>query len=477
MRALRGTLEAVVARSFAPVDSRTCMQTTLESLEGNKVKLTVEVDAEDLKRAEEETLRRLTRQASLPGFRPGKVPRQVLISRLGHKTIRAEVLSDVLPKYYEDAVNEESLDVINQPEIDVTSGEESGPIIFAATVEVRPEVTIAGYKGLEITIPSPLASEADIDAQIDKMREQFATLNEVDRPARDGDLVTLNIHGSRDGAPAEGLTADDLVYEVGSGGIVEGIDEKLFNAKLGDEFALDADDAPGGSAHLEVKVTLVREKVLPDVDDTFASDASEFDNLEQLREDLRDRLSSVKRMQASMAMQEKAIEALVGLVDVEIPEVLLNDEKQHLLQDLAFRLSQQQVSIKDYLDATGQDPDTFLAGLDPQATTQVKADLALRALVKLEAIEADESDVDEELVRLAAQAKQTPAQMRATLETNGRIAELRSQIERAKALKWLVENVSMVDDEGKAVDREELMAVLEGHDHDHDIHDHEEAQE
>jgi len=444
------------------------MQTTLESLEGNKVKLTIEVGEEDLKRAEEETLRRLTRQASLPGFRPGKVPRRVLVSRLGHKTIRAEVLNDVLPKYYEDAVNEESLDVINQPEIDVTAGEESGPIIFAATIEVRPEVTIAGYKGLEITVPSPLASEADINTQIDKMREQFATLLEVDRPVRDGDLVTLKIHGSRGGTSAEDLTADDLVYEVGSGGIVKGIDEKLFNAKVGDEFELDAEDVPDGPAHLEVMVTLVREKVLPAVDDAFAVDASEFDNLDQLREDLRDRLSSVKRMQASMAMQERSIEALVGLVDVEVPEVLINDEKQHLLEDLAHRLSQQQVSIQDYLRATGQDPDTFLAGLDPQAITQVKADLALRALVRVESIEADESDVDEELVRLAAQAGQTPAQMRATLEKNGRIAALRSQIERAKALKWLVENVSMVDEDGKAVNREELIAVLEDHDHDHD---------
>lgn len=454
------------------------MQTTLESLEGNKVKLTVEVDEEDIKRAEEETLRRLTRQAQMPGFRPGKVPRQVLISRLGHKTIRAEVLNDVLPRYYEDAVNEQSLDVINQPEIDLTSGEESGPIVFAATVEVRPEVTIAGYNGLEITVPSPLASDEDITTQIDKMREQFATLTEVDRGARDGDLVTLNVHGTREDKPAEGLTADDLVYQVGSDGIVEGIDEKLFNAKAGDEFSIDAEDAPGGPAHLEVKVTLVREKVLPELDDAFASDASEFENLEQLREDLRDRLTSVKRMQTSMALQEKAIEALVELVDVEVPEVLVNDEKQHLLQDLAFRLSQQQVSIQDYLSATGQDPDTFLSELDPQAIRQVKADLALRALVRAESIEADESDVDEELVRLAAQANQSPAEMRAMLEKNDRMPTLRSQIERAKALKWLVEHVSIVDEDGKAIDRDELMAVLEDHDHDHDhdhaVHDHDE---
>jgi trigger factor len=447
------------------------MQTTLESLDGNKVKLTVEVNEEDVKRAEEETLQRLARQAQFPGFRPGKVPRKVLVSRLGHKTIRAEVINDVLPKYYEDAIAEKSIDVINQPEVDITSGEESGPIVFTATVEVRPEVTIAGYNGLQITVPSPLASDADIDTQIDKMREQFATLNDVDRPARDGDLVTLNIHGSRDGEPAEGLTADDLVYEVGTGGIVAGIDEKLFNAVVGTEFEFEAEDAPEGPAHLAVKVTLVREKILPDADDAFATDASEFENLAQLREDLRDRMSSVKRMQASMAMQEQAVEALVGLVNDEIPEVLINEEKQHLLQDLALRLSQQQASIGDYLNATGQDPDAFLSELDPQAIKQVKADLALRALVRAESIEAEESDVDEELVRLAAQASQSPAEMRTTLEENGRMEVLRSQIERAKALKWLVENVAMVDEDGKAIDREELMALLEHEEHDHD-HDH-----
>lgn len=453
------------------------MQTTLESLEGNKVKLTVEVDEEDVKRAEEDTLRRLTRQAQLPGFRPGKVPRRVLVSRLGHKAIRAEVLNDVLPRYYEDAVSEQALDVIDQPDIDITAGEESGPIVFAATVEVRPEVTIAGYQGLEITVPSPLASDEDIKAQIDRMREQFATLTEVDRPARDGDIVTLNIHGTRDGEPAEGLTADDLVYQVGSGGIVEGIDEKLFNTKVDDEFEIDADDAPGGPAHLEVKVTLVREKVMPDLDDAFASDASEFETLEQLTEDLRDRISSVKRMQAATAMQERAIDALVELVDVEVPEVLVTDEKQHLLQDLALRLSQQQASIQDYLRATGQDPEAFLSELDPQATKQVKADLALRALVRAEALESDESDVDEEIVRLAAQSNQSPAEMRDFLEKNSRMPALRSQIERAKAMKWLVENVSMVNEDGGAVDREELLAILEDREYEHHHHDHDVEEE
>lgn len=453
------------------------MQTSLESLEGNKVKLTVAVDEEDIRRVEEETLRRLTRQAQLPGFRPGKVPRKVLVSRLGHKTIRAEVLNDALPRYYEDAVSEQSLDVIAQPEIDITSGEESGPVVFAATVQLRPEVSIVGYQGLQITVPSPIASDEDVDAQIDRMREQFATLAEVDRPVADGDLVTLNIRGTRDGASAEGLTADDLVYQVGTGGIVAGIDEKLIGATSGHEFEFDAQDAPGGPAHLEVAVTQVREKVLPEADDAFASDASEFETLAQLREDLRDRISSVKRMQTSMAMQERAVEALVELVQEEVPEVLVEHEKEHLVEDLAFRLSQQQMSIGDYLSAIGQDPETFLAELAPQAERQAKADLALRALVKAESIEVDESDLDDEIVRLAGQSGQSPAQLRTALEQNGRMPALRSQLERAKALKWLIENVELVDESGNSVDREELMALLDQHDHEHDVdgeraHDH-----
>ncbi|HUZ19553.1 MAG TPA: trigger factor [Acidimicrobiales bacterium] len=434
------------------------MRTSVEPLEGNKVKLTVEVDEEDVRRAEDETLRRLVREVRVPGFRPGKVPRRLLEARLGPKAIRDEVLRDALPRYYTEAVEEAELDVITNPEIDVTSGEEAGPVSFDAVVEVRPEVSVAGYEGLVVTVPGPEATDEDIAAQVDRLRDQFATLNEVDRPIRDGDIVTLDMHGTRDGEPAEGLTADDLVYQAGSGGIVQGIDERLFGAKVGEIFELVADDAPGGAAHLKVLVKQVREKILPEPDDDFASDASEFDTFEELRSDLAGRISEVKRLQASSALRERAVEALVGLVADEVPASLVATEAERLLHDFAHRLARQQVGLDDYLRATGQEPDAFMQDIQAEATNQVKADLALRALAKAEEIEVDESDLDDELVRLAEQGRTTPAQLRAALERDGRVAGLRSQLKNSKALAWLIEHVDVVDEEGNAMDRSVLLA-------------------
>jgi len=433
------------------------MRTSSEPLEGNQFKLTIEVDEEEIADTQNETLRRLTREARIPGFRPGKVPRRVLEARLGPKLIREEVLRDVLPRYYADAVEETELDVIAPPEIDVTAGEEGGPIAFDAVVEVRPKVTIIGYEGLVVTLPRPVPSEAEVDAQVDRMREQFAQLNEVDRPASDGDLVTVDIHGSREGTPVEELTADDLVYEVGTGGIVEGVDELLRGAAKDDVREIDAEDAPGGPAHLHITVKLVREKVLPEADDAFASDASEFETIAELRDDVVRRMSDVRRLQASMVLQEQAIEALVALVDEEPPAVLVSEETDRLANDLIHRLSHQQANLTQYLAATGKAPEELLAELEQQAVTQVKADLALRALAEAESIEVDESELDDEIVRIAEREKQTPARVRTLLEQDGRIAGLRSQLRSSKALTWLVDHVGIVDDEGKPLDRSTVL--------------------
>ncbi|HUY30459.1 MAG TPA: trigger factor [Acidimicrobiales bacterium] len=433
------------------------MRTSAQPLEGNQVKLTVEVDEEEMRRAEEDTLRRLTREARIPGFRPGKVPRRLLEARLGTKVIREEVLRDALPRLYSDAVEEAELDVITSPEIDITAGEEGGPVAFDAVVEVRPRVAIVGYDGLAVTLPSPVPTAEEIDAQVDRLRSQFAELTEVDRPARVGDLVTLDLHGTRDGAPAEGLTADDLVYEVGTGGIVDGIDERLTGAAVGDELELDASDAPGGPAQLHVAVKQVREKLLPDADDAFAADASEFETIAELRGDLTTRIGEVKRLQTQLALREAAVEALVELVADEPPAVLVAAETERLVNDLVHRLSHQGATLEQYLESTGQPPESLLAELDEQAKKQVKADLALRALVEAESIEVDESELDEEIVRIAGQEKMTPARVRTALEQDGRLAGLRSQMASAKALAWLVEHVGIVDEEGKPMDRSELL--------------------
>ncbi|HVB04868.1 MAG TPA: trigger factor [Acidimicrobiales bacterium] len=451
------------------------MRTSTENLEGNKVKLTIEVDEADVLKVHEETIQRLAREARVPGFRPGRVPRRIIEVRLGQKAIREEVLNDALPRYYEEAVEETDLDVIAPPEIEVTSGQDEGPVVFDAVVEVRPEVSVAGYEGLVITVPRPHATDEEIDAQIDKMRDQFAALSDVDRPVADGDLVTIDVHGTRDGEPADGLTADDIVYQVGSGGITEELDARLTGTKAGDEFELEAEDAPGGPAHLDVAVKQVREKTLPEADDAFASDASEFDTLAELREDLGSRLDSVKRYQATVALRQEALEALLGLVEEEPPETLVTHEREHLAEEFLGRLNQQRASFDDYLQAMGQDQESFLAELTGEATKQVKADLALRALAKAEEIVVEESDIDDEIVRIASQVEQAPADVRRAIEQNGRMAGLRSELQRAKAMQWLLDHIAIVDPDGKTMDREELQHDLQpmGDGHDHDGHDHE----
>ncbi|HLX78910.1 MAG TPA: trigger factor [Acidimicrobiales bacterium] len=444
------------------------MRTTVEPLEGNKIKLTVEIDGEEVAEAERQTLNRLTKQARIPGFRPGKVPRRLLEARLGQKAIREEALRDALPRYYGDAVKESELDVIASPKIDITAGEESGPISFDAVVEVRPEVAIPGHEGLVVTVPSPLATDEEVDAQIDRMREQFATLTEVARPAKSGDVVTLDVHGSRDGKPAEGLVADDLVYELGTGGIADGVDAKVLGAKVGDIFELDADDTPGGPAHLRILVKQVREKVLPAADDAFAQDASEFETLDELRADLRSRIGELKRRQGAQALRVRSLDALGELVAEELPTTLVANEAQRLLDDFVNRLAQQQIPLATYLEATGTDQEALFHEFEEQARRDVRADLALRALAVAENIEVDESELDEEVVHLAGHAKTTPAKMRSTIERGGGLAGLRSQIKSAKALRWLIEHVDIVDEEGNPVERSMLLEGEEEAGHPHD---------
>ncbi|MGP8163224.1 MAG: trigger factor [Acidimicrobiales bacterium] len=432
------------------------MRTSVEPLEKNRFKLTVEVDDEEVARAEEETLGRLSREARIPGFRPGRVPRRLLEARLGPKAIREEALRDVLPRLYGEAVRETALDVIAAPKIDITSGDESGPVAFDAVVEVRPEVSIPGYEGLVVTVPSPVVTESDVDTQIDRLREQFASLTEVGRPARDGDLVTLDVHGSRDGQPADGLVADDLVYQVGAGGVAPGVDERLVGAKVGDVFEMEVNDVPGGPAQLHLLVKQVREKVLPAADDEFAADASEFSSLAELRADLAARLSVAKRQAANALLRARAVEALAELVTDEVPPSLVAREAQLLLDEFTERLAARQLPFSAYLEVTGVEQDAVFQEFEAQATKEVRADLALRALVAAEQIEIDESELDEEIVHLADHARQTPAQVRSTIDRGGGLAGLRSQLRRAKALGWLVEHVTVVDDEGNPFDRAAL---------------------
>ncbi len=429
------------------------MRSTAEVLEGNKVKLSVEVDEEDLAGAVDETVRRLQKEARVPGFRPGKVPRRLLEARLGTKAIREEVIRSSLPDYYAQAVEDAALDTIAAPEIDITSGEDTGPLSFDAVVEIRPKASVAGYEGLQITVPAPAATEDEVDAQIDRLREQFAQLHEVDREVRAGDVVTIDVSAERDGEPVEDLSTVDFVYEVGTGMIASDVDEKLVGAKAGDIVEVEAEEAPGGGARMRVLVKLVREKVLPDADDEWASEASEFDTLEELRADLRKRLTAVRRLQARIALQDNAVTELAKLVDVDIPETLLNRELARLQNDFLHRLEHRRLSLPQYLEATGRDTDQLSEDLKTQALEAVRVDLALRALAEAEAIDVSDDDLVAEITTYAESLGQPVSAVAEQFAEGAALERLRSEIRNSKAAGWLVEHVEVVDEQGNPMER------------------------
>jgi trigger factor len=434
------------------------MRATAEPVEGNKVRLSVEVDEPEFDKVLDETVRSLSRQARVPGFRPGHVPRQVLEARLGGAgALRAEALREALPDFYAKAVAETAVDPIAPPEIDVTGGEDGGPVAFDALVEIRPTVAIPGYAGLQITVPSPEVTEVEVDRRVDVMRETDAELVEVDRPAADGDHVTVDLH-SDGGAGAEALDLNDYLYEVGSGMVAPELDARLRGAKVGDVLAVDATpQGATGPVPFRVLVKQVQGKRLPPLTDEWVAESSEFLTVAELRDDVRARLARMKVLQTDLVRREKALEALASLVDDdEVPAVLVEDEVQERVHSLSHRLEEQHIGLEQFLAASGRTGEQLVAQVRSDAERSVKIDLALRALADAEALDVTDDELELELGATAVRMNMEPSALRRQLDRAGRTAEVRSEQRKAKALRWLLDHVAMVDEDGNEITAEDL---------------------
>jgi trigger factor len=436
------------------------VKTSVIELEDNKVKLSVEVDEQEFETALNAAFRKIAREVRVPGFRPGKAPRKLLEARLGEGVARGEALRDAIPDYYAQAVREHDVDVIAAPEIEITEGEDTGPVAFDAVVEVRPIVTVPGYDSLRVTIARPEATDEEIDAQIERMRRQYAELETVEREAAEGDIVTIDVNGSQAGEPLEGLTAEDYSYEVGSAAIVPELDEELVGASAGDELSFDADHPDPEEEeglHFEVTLKEVRERVLPEATDEWAAEASEFDTLAELRSDLAERMTTVRKMQAQMNLRDKVGEAAADLVDLEVPEPLIAGEMRQRLEDFSMRLQAQGLNLDQWLASSGQDPNEFVEELRTTSARAAKFDLALRAVADAEEMEATDEDLEAEFGQVAQQLDLTPEAVRLRFEEADQMSAIRGDIRRRKALDWLVESVEIVDEEGNALDRADFI--------------------
>ncbi len=436
------------------------------------VKLSVVVDEADFDRDIDQAFRKIGREASLPGFRAGKVPRKVLEARIGLAAARDEALRDSVPTYLAKAVREHDIDLIATPEVEITGGVDEGPVSFDAVCEVRPVVTVPGYGGLRVELPSPAASQEEIDEAVDVERRRQGSLVDVARELQSGDHVTLTLAGTRDGEPVPGLNTEDWLYEVGKGWVAEGFDDRLVGSKIGDELSFSAN--PSGMtepADFEVTISNAQELVLPEVTDEWVSEnLGEFETVEAWRVSIAERIGGQKLNQARNLLVERATSALAELVDVPAPDSMVRGDLQARVQNTVQQFQSQGISIDQWLSATGQSPDSFIESLREQSMKAVKVDLALRAVAAAEGLDVDDDDLNAEYARVAMQVRQKASEVRKAYEKNDAVTDLIAQMRKTKALDWVIDHAEVVDTTGASIDTALLLG--KDHDHDHDGHDH-----
>jgi trigger factor len=431
------------------------MRATTTTLENNRIKLTVEVEEPEMDKAIDAAAAKLSKQVSIKGFRKGKVPKNVLMAHLGGPSaLRSEAIRDSIPDFYAHAVAETLIDPISQPDINVTAGEEDGTLIFEADVEVRPEISISGQNDLRVTIPSPVVTDDEVNAQIDRFRETDATLKDVDRPIITGDLVTMDAHVQQIATDVEPLDMSDFMYTVGSGTITEGVDELILGMKAGEVLKLNGSVGQGVVATYELTLKKVQERELPELNDEWVEENTEWQSEEEMREAILEQMRRMRINEAQMSQRDAVLVALSDLVSEQVvPESLVNDETNERLHDLGHRLEQQKLNLETFLQVTNQSSDQLLETLRADATRAVRVDLALRALVKAEGLEPTDEEIDEELETTANAMQVTSDLLRTNLHDTGRVITFRSEVAKMKASRWLTDHVTYIDPEGVEIDR------------------------
>jgi len=448
------------------------VKSTLEPLEGNKIKLSVEVEDVEFAKDIDAAFRKLALEVRLPGFRPGKAPRKILEARIGLAPAREQALRDAIPQYLAKAVREHEVDLIAAPDLEITGGAEAGVVTFDATCEIRPVVSVPGYAGLRIELPNPAATDAEVQDALDSERRRHGTLTVVERPAAKGDFVTMDLEAHRNGEPVPGLNTEDWLYEVGRGWVAEGFDDHLIGATANDTLTFTA--TPSGTAEaadFSVKIGNVQELVLPEATDEWVADnLPEHDSVEVWTQSVRDRIAAVRLNQGRQALIERATTALAALVDEEPPQAMVDQELQARVENFVKDLQARGISVDQWMSATGQDTNTLVETFREQAHKAVVVDLALRAVAEAEQVEVDESDIESEYARIAMRAGMKSKDVRKAYEKNDAVFDLVAQLRKSKALDWLLHHLEIVDEAGQALDRELILG--HNHDDDHDDHDH-----
>jgi len=436
------------------------LKSTVEQLSPTRVRINVEVPFDELKPSFDRAYRKLAKQVRIPGFRPGKAPARVLESRLGRGVVLDEVVNEAIPAKYLEAVNGGEIRTLGRPEYEVTKIEDGETLSFSAEVDVRPDFTLPAFGELAVGVDDVSFAEADVDTQLDELRARFGTLTGVQRPVQTGDFVVIDLSATVDGEPVEDASTTGLSYEVGSGELVDGIDEALVGVEAGGTATfttqLLAGEYAGRDAEVTVTVQSVKERELPAADDDFAQLASEFDTLDELRDDLRERLGRVQKMQQAVQARDKVLEALLATTEVPLPEAVVESEVEVRKHDAVHSFDHDEAKFAEWLAEQGQTSEEFDAEVREAAEKAVKTQLVLDSIADAENVNVSENELTERIMYQAQRFGVSPDEYVQRAQQSGQLGAIFADVRRGKALASVVRQATVTDASGNAVDLDEL---------------------
>ena len=423
------------------------MSLQVEKLEKNMAKLTIEAAAEELDKAIETAYQKQKGKISIPGFRKGKVPRQVIEKMYGKEVFYEDAANALIPDAYEKALEECEEDIVSSPQIEVTQIEAGKPFIFTATVALKPEVKLGKYKGVKVDKADVEVTEEEVNAAIDRERENNArNITVEDRPVKDGDMTLLDFEGFVDGVAFEGGKGENYPLTIGSGAFIPGFEEQLVGAEIGKEIEVNvtfpedyqAEDLKGKAAVFKCTVREIKEKELPEIDDEFASEVSEFDTLAEYKADVKKNLEERKAEEAKAAKEEAVIEAIIEASEMDIPEAMIETQQRQMVDEFAQRITMQGLSMEQYMQFTGANYKQMVEQIKPQAEKRIKSRLVLEAVAAAEKIEVTDEDYENEIASMAEVYQMEPAKVKEMLGEREE-KNIRQDLAVKKAAEFVVE--------------------------------------
>ncbi|MGH4008090.1 MAG: trigger factor [Pseudonocardiaceae bacterium] len=436
------------------------MKSTVEHLSPTRVKINVEVPFDELKPDFDRAYKKIAQQVRIPGFRPGKAPARIVEQRLGREVVLDEVVSEAVPAKYVELITSGEVRPLGRPEIEVTEIEDGDHLAFTAEVDVRPNIEMPAFGELAVSVDDVEVTDAEVGEQLDGLRSRFGTLMDVERPVQQDDFVALDLSGTIDGEEVEELATTGLSYQIGSGQLMDGIDDALLGASPGEERVFTTTLVTGHQAEVTAKVQAVKERELPAADDEFAQLASEFDTLDELRADLRERLGRVKAMQQGAQARDKVLQALLATTEVPLPESILNAELESRKHDALQAFEQDEQRLGQWLEQQGHTAEEFETDLRSAAQETVKARLLLDAIADAEELSVTDDELTERIVYQAQRHGISPNEYAQRARDAGELGGIYADVRRGKALVTVVRQATVTDATGNTVDIEALLGPV-----------------